>query len=250
MCQGCEPCSVSGTPPPSPGADLSADQAVVIERPSWNLTVFKVPFGLLRLKGYTKGEHVLRFEAIVHNTAPCTPAGSWRSSPPSSTGWPPGRQIHQHARLRRCRLPPRRRPGPATDTVPDRCHPSRRRGHQQTTHPRRTGRLAAVLALAVSPDGFTIADLAAKVRSLTGQSEHGYTTRQAAYDPRKLRGKDLVVEPGRPRSSPASADPARADFPPRTPTSTVTTRTSARTCAPSSATSRSTPRHRQQVVGP
>lgn len=31
-------------------------------------TLFKVHFGLLTLKGYTKGEHVLRFEAIVHNT--------------------------------------------------------------------------------------------------------------------------------------------------------------------------------------
>jgi len=50
------------------GADLSPRQAVVIERPQWNLTLFKVHFGLLTLKGYTKGEHVLRFEAIVHNT--------------------------------------------------------------------------------------------------------------------------------------------------------------------------------------
>lgn len=51
-----------------PGADLARDQAVVIERPKWNLTLFKIHFGLLTLKGYTKGEHVLRFEAIVHNT--------------------------------------------------------------------------------------------------------------------------------------------------------------------------------------
>jgi hypothetical protein len=41
---------------------------VVIEKPRWDLTMFKVHFGLLTLKGYTKGEHVLRFEAIVHNT--------------------------------------------------------------------------------------------------------------------------------------------------------------------------------------
>jgi hypothetical protein len=41
---------------------------VVIEEPRWNLTIFKVRFGLLTLKGYTKGERVLRFEAIVHNT--------------------------------------------------------------------------------------------------------------------------------------------------------------------------------------
>jgi len=65
--------------------------------------------------------------------------------------------------------------------------------------PRIHAALAAVLALAVSPDGFTVADLAAQVRSLTGQSEHGYTIRQAAYDLRKLRGKGLVVKPGRTR---------------------------------------------------
>lgn len=56
-----------------------------------------------------------------------------------------------------------------------------------------------MLALAVSPDGFTVADLAAKVHSLTGQSKDDYTVRQAAYDLRKLRGKHLVVKPGRTR---------------------------------------------------
>src|SRR6266545_399929 len=65
--------------------------------------------------------------------------------------------------------------------------------------PRIRAATAAVLALAVSPDGFTVADLAAKVRSLTGQSEHDYTIRQAAYDLRKLRGKHLVAKPGRTR---------------------------------------------------
>ena len=55
------------------------------------------------------------------------------------------------------------------------------------------------LALAVAPGGFTVADLAAKVRSLTGQAEADYTVRQAAYDLRKLRGKHLVFKPGRTR---------------------------------------------------
>ncbi len=39
----------------------------MIEKPRWNLTIFKVYFGLLTLKGYTKGDRVLRFEATVHN---------------------------------------------------------------------------------------------------------------------------------------------------------------------------------------
>ena len=43
-------------------------QEVVIETPQYGLTWFKVRFGLLQLKAYTKGEHVLRFEATVHNT--------------------------------------------------------------------------------------------------------------------------------------------------------------------------------------
>jgi hypothetical protein len=42
--------------------------AVVVETPTYTLTLFKLHFGKLTLKGYTKGEHVLRFEAIVHNT--------------------------------------------------------------------------------------------------------------------------------------------------------------------------------------
>lgn len=41
---------------------------VVVETPVYDLTVFKVHFGRLTLKVYTKGARVLRFEAIAHNT--------------------------------------------------------------------------------------------------------------------------------------------------------------------------------------
>jgi hypothetical protein len=54
-----------------------------------------------------------------------------------------------------------------------------------------------VLALSAAPGGFTVADLAAKMQAMGGQT--GYTIRHAAYDLRKLRGKDLLVEPGRSR---------------------------------------------------
>ena len=40
----------------------------MIEKPQYGLTWFRIRFGLLQLKAYTKGEHVLRFEATVHNT--------------------------------------------------------------------------------------------------------------------------------------------------------------------------------------
>ena len=42
---------------------------------------------------------------------------------------------------------------------------------------------------------------------MTGQT--GYTIRQAAYDLRKLRGKDLVTKPGRTRRYQIPADAAR-----------------------------------------
>ena len=74
--------------------------------------------------------------------------------------------------------------------------------------------LAASLALAIAPGGFTVADLTAKVRAMTGQA--GYTVRNAAYDLRKLRGKHLAVRrtpfgPNRTRRQPwPSSSPAQA----------------------------------------
>ena len=74
---------------------------------------------------------------------------------------------------------------------------STRVGGVDLNQPRTRAALAAVLALAAAPGGFTVAQLAAKVQQQTGQTERDYPTRQAAYDLRKLRGKHLVVKPGR-----------------------------------------------------
>jgi len=41
---------------------------VVVETLAYDLTVFKIHFGNLTLKAYTKGEHVLRIEATAQNT--------------------------------------------------------------------------------------------------------------------------------------------------------------------------------------
>ena len=66
-----------------------------------------------------------------------------------------------------------------------------------------------MLALAPAPGGFTVAQLAAKVQQLTGQTDRADTTRQAAYDLKKLRGKHLVVKPGRSRRYHAPPDGLR-----------------------------------------
>jgi hypothetical protein len=189
------------------GKELSPREAVVIETPQWDLTLFKVHFGLLTLKGYTKGEHVARFEAIVHNTK----------------GLGCGRTLDRFPEIvaRLAAMTDRFTsmldcvdigflPDKILDELPT---PSQigatRVGGVDLNKARMRGALVGVLALAVAPDGFTVAELAAKVRAMTGQTEAGYSLRQAAYDLRKLRGKHLVDKPGRSRRYQVSADAAR-----------------------------------------
>jgi hypothetical protein len=65
--------------------------------------------------------------------------------------------------------------------------------------PRARRAMAAIAALSAAPKGFTIGELAAKVQHLSGQGPDDYTVRQAAYDLRKFRAKQLVEKPGRTR---------------------------------------------------
>jgi hypothetical protein len=46
----------------------SAKWEVTVERPAYDLTIFKLHCGKLTLKIYGKGERVLRIEAVAHNT--------------------------------------------------------------------------------------------------------------------------------------------------------------------------------------
>src|SRR3989440_10937467 len=46
----------------------SAEWEVAVERPAYDLTIFKLHCGKLTLKIYSKGERVLRIEAVAHNT--------------------------------------------------------------------------------------------------------------------------------------------------------------------------------------
>ncbi len=74
-------------------------------------------------------------------------------------------------------------------------------------NPRLHDAFTALLALAAAPDGFTVGQLATKVRTMTGRT--GYTVRQAAYDLRKIRAKRLVDQPGHTRRYHLRADAAR-----------------------------------------
>ncbi len=70
--------------------------------------------------------------------------------------------------------------------------------------------LSDVLALAPSPTGFTTAHFRAKVQAMTGLPSGDYTHRQAAYDLKKLRAKDLIARVRRSRRYQPSPPSMRA----------------------------------------
>src|SRR5688572_24132534 len=181
--------------------------AVVIERPRYDLIWFRVNFGLLTVKAYTKGEHLLRFEATVHNTKELR-CGRVLDKFPDIIGRLAGMTERFTTMLDCVDV------GFLTDRILDQLPlPSQigrtRVGGLDLNKPRIRAALAAVLALTPAPDGFTVADFTAKVRCLTGQPAADYTIRQGAYDLRKLRGKQLIEKPGRSRRYHTPAPAAR-----------------------------------------
>src|SRR6202011_5426144 len=56
-----------GRPKYRPRNMRAAEWEVAVERPTYDLTVFKLHCGKLALKIYSKGERVLRIEAVAHN---------------------------------------------------------------------------------------------------------------------------------------------------------------------------------------
>ncbi len=170
---------------------------VVVERPEYDLTVFKLHFGPFTVRMYTKGERVLRLEAIVHNARRLR---CGRSLPKfadilvrlqgilerflnalhcidiSCIGDDTWETLHTASYVGQTRV-----------------------GGIDIRKPRMQAVIGAVIALAVAPQGFRSSDIAAKVRAITGASENDYTARKAAYDLKKLRGKHIVRKIGRSR---------------------------------------------------
>jgi hypothetical protein len=170
-------------------------QEAVIENSQYGLTWFRVRFGLLQLKAYTKGEHVLRLEATVHNTKELRCRRGLEHFPEIITRL--AGMAERFATTLDC-ADISFLPDGTLDQLP---LPSRigatRTGGIDLNKPRIRAALAAALVLAAAPHGFTVAEFTAKVRGMTGQA--GYTIRQGAYDLRKLRGKGLAEKPAKTR---------------------------------------------------
>jgi hypothetical protein len=175
----------------------------VVERPSYDLTVFKIHCGKLTLKIYSKGERVLRIEAIVHNTRV----------------WPIGRKLEKIPELvERLQAMLERFMG-VLHCVDVACLDDRT--WEELPTPSQVGKarvagvdmnkarmravLQAVMALAVLPERWGSAAVAGKVCEIRGCAPEQYQARHASYDLKKLRGKKLIHKDG-PRYYEASAE--------------------------------------------
>jgi hypothetical protein len=166
---------------------------VVVETPTYDLTVFKVHYGRMTLKIYTKGERVLRIEVIVHNTKEYR----WGRSLPCFAEIVVRlrdileRFLNAVGCLDACFV--------ADETLENLPLPTKvgrtKVGGIDFNKPRMRQVAEAVMALSISPTspaGFTASDLAEKVCKMNGLVEADYGPRRAAYDLKKLRGKGMV----------------------------------------------------------
>jgi len=162
---------------------------VVVERPRYEMTIFKVHFGRLTLKAYTKGERVLRIEAVAHNASDLR-CGRVLEKFPEMVVRLSG-MVERFLEVLRCT-------GAAwisDGTLEGLAQPSQvgktRVGGIDINQRRARAVMAAVLALSLAPQGFSASEVAAQVRQTLGLD---YQPRQAAYDLKKLRGKEWVSQ--------------------------------------------------------
>ena len=141
-----------------------------IETPAYGLTVFKLHFGRLTGKAYTKGERVLRFEAIAHNAAGLRCGRMIEKFPEIVTQL--GGIAERFATALDCVDTGFLGDGvldglPTASTLG-----ATRVGGVDLNKPRMSDALRAALALAPAPNGFTVAEFTAKVHALTGHQLH------------------------------------------------------------------------------
>lgn len=164
-----------------------------IERPVWDLTVFKVHFGRLTAKIYSKGERVLRIEGIAHNTKDLRRGRVIERFPQIVQALQD--MVQRFLGVLRCvdaafihndlllQLP---LPGTLA---------GKRVAGIDVNNPRTRSVMTALVALAPNAPGITSAELAAKVNEIQTTTATPYTVRQAAYDIKKFRAKNMIDKP-------------------------------------------------------
>ena len=162
----------------------------VVETPVYDLTIFKVHFGKLTVKIYSKGERVLRIEAVAHNTKDlrCRRKIDKFSEITDSLK----AILERFVGVLNC-IDTAFIDDKTLDTWPLASKAGATRvGGIDINNARIRIAMQAVMALSLKPNGFTTSDLAQKVREIMGASDTSYQIRQASYDLKKFRAKALI----------------------------------------------------------
>jgi len=173
----------------------SSEWEVAVEKPTYDLTIFKLHCGKLTLKIYTKGERVLRIEVAVHNTEQLRFGRSLERFPEIVVQAKSMRERFMDALscMDQCFIADR-----MLEQLPAASQIGKTKvGGIDLNQARMRWVIESVIALSPSPGGFTASDLASQVRVLSKQSESEYSARRAAYDLKKLRGKKIVRRIGK-----------------------------------------------------
>ena len=167
-----------------------AEWEVAVEKPTYDLTIFKLHCGKLTLKIYTKGERVLRIEVVVHNTEQLR-CGRSLEKFPEIVMQAKGileRFMNALSCIDQCYIADR-----MLEQLPAPSQVGKTKvGGIDLNKARMRWVIEAVIALSASSDGFTASELANQVRVLGKQRASEYSARRAAYDLKKLRGKNIV----------------------------------------------------------
>jgi hypothetical protein len=185
-----------------------AEWDVTLERPAYDLTIFKLHCGKLTLKIYTKGERVLRIEAVLHNSEELHCGRSLERFPRLVTELKGilERFVNALSLIDQCFI--------SDETLEQLPKPSvvgsSKVGGIDFNKERMRVVGQAVLALAASVGSFTASGLDQQVCSATGQPSSPYGPRRAAYDLKKLRAKNMVRRIGHSRRYEATPSGLRA----------------------------------------
>ena len=168
----------------------SAEWEVAVEKPTYDLTILKLHCGKLTLKIYTKGERVLRIEVVVHNTEQLR-CGRSLEKFPEIVVQAKGileRFMDALSCIDQCFIADR-----MLEQLPAPSQVGKTKvGGIDLNKARMRWVIEAIIALSPLSDGFTASELANQVRALGKQWASEYSARHAAYDLKKLRGKNIV----------------------------------------------------------
>jgi len=168
-------------------ASRSSALEVRIERPDYNLTIFKIHFGKLTVKLYDKGERTLRAEVVVHNVKDlkCKRSVSNFKEIVSKLQTIMNDFMNSLLYLHESLIGELNLNQLAQPVI---------QGKQKIagvnlTQKRMTDVLQSVLTLSIQPNGYAAKDLSQKMQQIGWQK---YSPRMAAYDIKKLRAKGFV----------------------------------------------------------